>query len=335
MALVILLFVGVALWHLATRASQPPSSTNHTLSSSGDTGHIIDWSRFAYAQYATNIDYLCNSVMVFETLHRLQSKAHRLLMYPSSYSVNESHLLRKARNEYNVNLVPIEVQRRESSGLSWAESYTKLLIFNQTQYDRVLGLDSDATMLQHLDDLFLMPPSPVAMPRAYWLDQDSLFLTSLLLLVEPSKSEFTRVITAISDAGRDDYDMDILNKLYRDSALVLPHRPNALLTGEFRSKIHTRYLGSAQGWDPAKILAEAKVIHFSDWPVPKPWIAAESLMIEKHQPQCELNSTTGQEDCRSRDIWLGLYHDFAERRKVVLEGSHPLIRHAVIDFAQY
>lgn len=31
---------------------------------------------------------------------------------------------------------------------TWAESYTKLLPFNQTQYDRVLSLDSDSTVLQ-------------------------------------------------------------------------------------------------------------------------------------------------------------------------------------------
>ena len=31
---------------------------------------------------------------------------------------------------------------------TWAESYTKLLAFNQTQYDRVLSLDSDSTVLQ-------------------------------------------------------------------------------------------------------------------------------------------------------------------------------------------
>ena len=31
---------------------------------------------------------------------------------------------------------------------TWAESYTKLLAFNQTQYERVLMLDSDATLLK-------------------------------------------------------------------------------------------------------------------------------------------------------------------------------------------
>ncbi|KAJ0416496.1 nucleotide-diphospho-sugar transferase [Aspergillus carlsbadensis] len=324
----ILLFVaGVALFSLPTSESLPVIAHNAIVSSSGATGDNVNWSRFAYAQYATNTDYLCNSVMVFETLHRLHSKAQRLLMYPSNYSVDEhdpsseSWLLRKARDEYGVELVPIEVQRRDSGDPAWAESFTKLLIFNQTQYDRVLSLDSDATVLQHLDELFLMPPSPVAMPRAYWLDQDNLFLTSLLLLVEPSKPEFHRVEEAISGAGPEDYDMDILNHLYRDSAMVLPHRPNAMLSGEFRSKTHERYLGSpVADWDPAKIFAEAKLVHFSDWPVPKPWNAAGSP-LEENKPTCDPNPATGRDDdCRARDIWLGLYRDFADRRKRICDA---------------
>ena len=31
---------------------------------------------------------------------------------------------------------------------TWSESFTKLLAFNQTQYSRVLCLDSDATLFQ-------------------------------------------------------------------------------------------------------------------------------------------------------------------------------------------
>jgi len=31
---------------------------------------------------------------------------------------------------------------------TWSKSYTKLLAFNQTGYDRILNLDSDATILQ-------------------------------------------------------------------------------------------------------------------------------------------------------------------------------------------
>ena len=78
----------------------------------------VDWSRFAYTQYVTNTAYLCNSVMLFEILHRLGSKADRLMMYPSSFHLDhgentvESRLLLQAQKEYGVKLMPIEVQRK-------------------------------------------------------------------------------------------------------------------------------------------------------------------------------------------------------------------------------
>ena len=116
-----------------------------------------DWSRFAYVQYATYAMYLCNSVMLFETLDRLGSKADRLLMYSSAFDSSdgfpnghskESQLLMKARDQYKVKLQPINVQRKDVKESTWAESYAKLEAFGQTQYDRVLSLDSDASLLQ-------------------------------------------------------------------------------------------------------------------------------------------------------------------------------------------
>ncbi|KAI9778976.1 MAG: N-acetylglucosaminyltransferase [Geoglossum umbratile] len=235
----------------------------------------VDWSRFAYTQYVTDTLYLCNSVMLFEILNRLGSKPDRLLMYPNAWSASdsdsvESRLLRKARDGYGVKLVPIEVQRKAGNDPTWAESFTKLLAFNQTQYKRVLSLDSDSTILQHMDELFLVPMVPVAMPRAYWLNPNDRVLSAQIILLQPSKFEFERIQKGIETTGQDDYDMEIVNALYKDSALVLPHRPYNLLTGEFRSKDHRAYLGNdVEPWDPDAVLREAKFLHFSDWPVPK------------------------------------------------------------------
>lgn len=51
-------------------------------------------------QYVTTSPYLCNSVIPFERLHTLGSKADRLLMYPSHMNPDgksvDSKLLRKA-----------------------------------------------------------------------------------------------------------------------------------------------------------------------------------------------------------------------------------------------
>lgn len=121
-----------------------------------------------------------------------------------------------------------------------------------------------------MDELFLLPPCPVAMPRAYWLNPNDRVLSSQVVLIQPSNFEFRRIMHAIANASTNDYDMEIVNDLYRDSAIILPHRPYDLLTGEFRGKNHAAYLGNPlEGWDPYAILNETKYLHFSDWPVPK------------------------------------------------------------------
>lgn len=121
-----------------------------------------------------------------------------------------------------------------------------------------------------MDELFLLERAWVAMPRAYWLGFEGRVLSSQLLLLQPSEYEFDRVMKATENAGGNDYDMDILNTLYQDSAMILPHRRYDLLTGEFRGDNHQRYLqDDEQKWNPDAILKDAKYMHFSDWPLPK------------------------------------------------------------------
>ncbi|KAH6646285.1 glycosyltransferase family 8 protein [Truncatella angustata] len=294
-----------------------------SIPASYDDSHI-NWHRYAYTQYVTNQAYLCNSVMIFETLQRLKSKADRVMMYPetmmdpkaTSGATEEQRLLIKARDKYQVKLQPVAVQKRMGGDSTWAESFTKLLAFNQTQYERVLNMDSDGTVLQHMDELFLLPPCPVAMPRAYWLFPDSKILSSQLMLVQPSAVEMDRIMKKMDEAGKNDYDMEIVNQLYLDQAMILPHRPYDLLTGEFRGSNHEKYLGTdREEWDPLKIYNEAKFLHFSDWPVPKPWIPMQDSMRKDKQPECVQKD--GAEDCTARQLWNDFYNDFAKRRKDV------------------
>lgn len=58
--------------------------------------------------------------MIFETLHRLGSRADRVMMYPEDMmdpaetkpESEEAKLLVKSRDQYKVKLVPVAVQRR-------------------------------------------------------------------------------------------------------------------------------------------------------------------------------------------------------------------------------
>ncbi|KAF2093440.1 alphaN-acetylglucosamine transferase, partial [Rhizodiscina lignyota] len=280
----------------------------------------VDWTKFAYVQYVTNEAYLCNSVMIFESLHRLKSKPNRLMMHPDSWKLDDpglnsetKMLLEKARDEYGVELNPIQVQNGGGEP-TWAESFTKLLLFNQTQFDRVLLLDSDGSILNPPDELFLLPSAPVAMPRAYWLDN---FLSSQVIVAEPSKFEWQRIEEGIKKHQSTEFDMEIVNQLYGQSCIVIPHRKYDILTGEFRNKEddHWHYLGSKEEkWDPDQIIKETKFVHFSDWPFPKPWIDGGDGARQQRMPECHQREN-GKEDCRDQKYWLWFYSDFSERRQ--------------------
>lgn len=113
------------------------------------------------------------------------------------------------------------------------------------------------------------------------------------MLIESSQFELQRILKALDSRSRR-YD---------------------LLTGEFRAKEDRKYLGSEEEiWDPERVLDEAKFVHFSDWPLPKPWIPYAKAQEDEIQPEC--HSTKEGEDCRDREIWPSLYADFARRRKL-------------------
>ena len=330
------LFLLLLLYHALNSVPQtllPGSQLPDALAYNSNSKEI-DWSRFAYVQYATNLPHLCNSVMLFERLHALHSKASRLLLYPSHYSLldtsPEAQLLRKARDTYNAKLKPIEVQDKINAGdVTWAKSYTKLLAFNETDYARLLLLDSDANLRASLDELFLLPPSRVAMCRAYWETQPK--LSGQILLLEPSAHEFARLQNASAVAGPNEYELEILNAVYGDTAIVLPHRIYDLYTREFTAQRdtganHEKYLGDeTEVWDPDVALQMAKFVHFSDWPLPKPWLKADQKLIEEITPPCIGDETAigHARNCRERDIWLGFYEDFRWRRKDVC-GWEPV-----------
>lgn len=105
--ILVLLFL---LFKWLRRDGPPPSSLPHIRYDK------VDWSRYAYTQYATSETYLCNSVMVFEALQRLGSRADRVLFYPDNWDLlmdgeyaRISQLLITAKEKYKVLLLPVKI----------------------------------------------------------------------------------------------------------------------------------------------------------------------------------------------------------------------------------
>ena len=195
------------------------------------------------------------------------------------------------------------------------------MAFSLEYYDRVIALESDLTLLDSLDELFLLPATPIAMPRAYGTDSKPWPLSSMLMVIKPSLSEL-EIFKRRMEGGGDSalvqmhrFDMEILNERYEESAMVLPHRPYALRTAEFRRHDHADYLGDPNEiWDAEKIYKEAKVVQFSDRPLPPPWFMWPQKGVEEIQPDC---GGSHEGTCAERRIWKGLYDDFRHRRRDV------------------
>lgn len=287
----------------------------------------VDWHDFAYVTYATQMEYLCNSVMLLESLVRLGVKAELLLLYDHTLELNllALKLLAKAREEFGAKLQAVDIQilptAEDQVPATGASSFMKLLAFNQTQYRRVLMLDSASTVLRPMDELFLLPSARVAMPRAYWSQRAEERAVpefcDALALIEPSNSEWELFHEAIAAREQGESDMEIMSRLYGSEAMVLPHRGYALLTSEFAAEGHGAYLGNpGETWDAEEMLTEAKFVHFSDYPLPKPWAAVEEAIVESARPKCRVVDEDGGKECKDRGVWEALRRDFRARRKV-------------------
>lgn len=215
----------------------------------------------------------------------------------------------------------------ETGEASWDTSSAKLNAFGVIQYDRVIHLDSDMIVLRHMDELFFLPSTPVAMPRAYWLLPDTQTLSSQIVVIEPSYNEFMALKEATRTAvhgqmelklNETRYDMEILNQRYGDSAMVIPHKEYGLITSEFRTKDHKNFLGIEKDWIPDKVMAESRFVHFSDSPLPKPWVMWPQEQLAELQPKCDNNPGTPEESgCRDRELWKEIYDHFRRKRKDV------------------
>lgn len=139
----------------------------------------VNWSNFAYINYATDPNYLCNALIMFESLRDHGSKAKQLLLLskhltdpeasPDYQQVERMVKQLQDAGKEQVVIKYIDSINKPSDTTQWSQSLTKLLVFNQTEYERVIFLDNDAYLNDNLDELFFIPDYiQFAAPISYW-----------------------------------------------------------------------------------------------------------------------------------------------------------------------
>jgi hypothetical protein len=105
----------------------PPQSSE--LPSKPSVGSVTSPKRYAYVQYATGIDNICNSLQIFATLKASNSSAERVLIHSQEWSPMdrspEGRLLKAARDSYDVVLKPVVVQEKLVKGQGDGQSASR------------------------------------------------------------------------------------------------------------------------------------------------------------------------------------------------------------------
>lgn len=202
---------------LNTTAIAPPRSQNADHPVPPD----FSVSPFAYVFYATQDNYACSVLVNVYRLNNVFNTSHRIIVLvkpdlPSLYLT--------ALTAQNATVIPYEPPPLADSNVPYYQDVLlKLVGFRLHHYipslKRVLILDSDQLILQSLDHVFGLPEVDIAAPRAYWQSEG---FTSAFILVSLSDRLWDKVSNSLFNIDHDVFDMDLVNKLFGKTLLVLP-----------------------------------------------------------------------------------------------------------------
>lgn len=136
----------------------------------------INYDKVAYVQYATNYEYFNLAIMNYIKLQENDTKVNNLVILINSQLIHQDdekfNLLIALARRWNIKLKPTKLINSHVTS-TWSSSLTKLQIFNQVEFDRIVYFDSDSMFVNNgtMDELFSLPREiKYAMPQAYWLN---------------------------------------------------------------------------------------------------------------------------------------------------------------------
>lgn len=207
-------------------------------------------SPYAYVFYATRAEYACSVLINIDRLKNIFHTTHRIIVLIKP-TISSEYISRFTAQ--NATVIPHEPPPlHDKDSLYYTDVLLKLVGFRLHQYipflKRVLILDSDQMILQSLDHVFSLPAADLAAPRAY--GHGTFGFTSAFLLVSLSDRLWDRIDRALQTISDNTFDMDLLNRMFGETAMLLPGDYCTLNSHWETNTIPTWWQGSEPPRDP-------------------------------------------------------------------------------------
>ena len=176
----------------------------------------------SYITVLSTEDYLEGVLCLVESLRKARTNYPISVLITNSISTKTEEILKN----YNLNVIrkdriniPDSIKSKNEVGTfsHWTNTFDKLSIFELTQFNKIVYLDSDMYIRKNIDELFEKENMSATIDRRNgpFINKEWIKLTSGLMIIEPKKdiiSSFLGIITEIESKRDSIGDQDILQE---------------------------------------------------------------------------------------------------------------------------
>ncbi|KAI3673018.1 hypothetical protein L6452_39126 [Arctium lappa] len=213
--------------------------------------------RHAYATVLHSSEtYVCGAIMLAQTLLKTGTKHDLILLIDTSISVAKRHALSNAG--WTIRIIERIRNPRAENNTYNEYNYSKFRLWQLTDYDKIIFIDSDILVLRNLDIIFNFPQMSA-------VGNDNSIFNSGIMVIEPSNCTFKHFMEQTNEiVSYNGGDQGFLNEIFVYWHR-LPRRVNFLKNFWSNTTVESSMKNQLFGADPPKLYA----IHYLGL---KPWL---------------------------------------------------------------
>lgn len=268
---------------------------------------------YAFVSIITSDDYLPGLLVLHKSLVEANAQYPFLVLITEDISVNTISTLDKSCIPCKTVKTKINNPTNVDQSHRWFPTYSKLNVFDQTQYDKIVYLDADMLILRNIDELFKYPHMSAVIAGGMLPGKSARrHLNSGIFVFEPSHELFEDMVGKIGkieklepggsiNKPRHGSDQDFLNAYYPDwpnqKERQLDHKYNII---HYLLDEYNKSFGYSIENGPRPI----SIIHYASYL--KPW-----NISEKTKDELESDSKKTLE-LRAIQLWQDVYKNITK-----------------------
>ena len=177
---------------------------------------------YSYVCVLSTNNYLEGVLVLNENLKQLKSKYPLLCLINEFISEETRQILTKFHIKYKLQKAILPSSITDSA--RWKYTFDKLNVFNLTEYEKIVYLDSDFLILENLDYLFEIDDFTMV-----YDNKRENYHCSALMVIKPKEEDYLGLLKLTEEVNKTNTqiigDQDIIN-IYFDNIKVLPIQYN-------------------------------------------------------------------------------------------------------------